>query len=110
MNYVNTLFKLFKISYIAVSGTLTYLKVDYFEVAQANINPLTVGAGTRVVQSNINLHITINSSSVLSIIPYLSGLKISSTGGDWGFSLTFSKNTDTNIFYNATCYGTSTVT
>jgi hypothetical protein len=33
MNYVSTFFRTFKISYIAVAGSLSYLKVDYFEVA-----------------------------------------------------------------------------
>lgn len=110
MNYVSTAFKTFKISYIAVSGTLSYLKVDYMELAEANINPLVAGAGTRAVQSFITLHITIDSTHTLSIIPYLSGLKITSGSGDRGFALTLGKKDNTSLYFNATCYGTTTVT
>lgn len=35
MNYVTTGFKTFKIGYIAISGSLTYLKVDYMNLGEA---------------------------------------------------------------------------
>ncbi len=100
MNYISTQFQTFKVAYISVASTLSYLKVDYVELTFAT--GIATGTGVRLVQSNFNLHITIDSTHKLSIIPYLSGLKIATTSGDYSFGLTFAKNTNTNVLYNAT--------
>lgn len=108
--YVSTAFRTFKVSYLAVAGNLNYLKVDYLEVGEASLGPLLNGAGTRSITNIKNLGITVNSASNLSIIPYVSGLKINSTSSARQFQITFAKNNNTSVFWTATCYGATTVT
>jgi hypothetical protein len=108
MNLISTQFQTFKVAYIAVASTLSYLKVDYVELYFSTTG-IAAGSGYRISQSNFNLHITIDSTHTLSIIPYLSGLKIGATSNDYAFGLTFAKNTNTNIFYNATVEGSTKV-
>lgn len=77
MLYGTIAFRTFRVSYLAVAGTLSYLKVDYLEVAEASLGPLLSGQGQRSITNIKNLGITVNANSNLSIIPYVSGLKIS---------------------------------
>jgi hypothetical protein len=102
--YVSTAFKAYKISYLAVIGTLSFLKVDYMNPAEAELGPILAGAGTRSATGFKSINIGINLNSNVSIIPYLSGLKISTTTNVRAFSLTFSKHNSSGIIWNATCY------
>lgn len=97
--YGTPAYKNFKVAYIAVAGSITYLKVDY--KAMTFSAGIAIGTGDRIVQSNIPLAITVDATHKLSIIPYISGLKMASTSGDFSFALTFAKDTNTNILYNA---------
>ena len=101
MNYIDTPFKNFRVTFLAVIGTLTYLKVDYISMNNFTTT-LNTGSGVRSDVGNFNLGITVNAANTLSIIPYLSGLKVYTTGTDYAFGLTFTKNTNNNLIYNAT--------
>ena len=108
--YVSTRFITFKVSYLAVSSTLSYLKVDYLEVGEAFLGPLLNGQGMRTITNLKTLGITVNSNNSMSIIPYVSGLKINSTSTAREFQITFAKNNDNSVYWTATCYGATTVT
>ena len=108
MNYLTTSFNTFKVGFISVSGSISYLKVDYRELTFST--GIAAGIGDRSTSGNFNLNIVINSTHDLSLIPYISGLKISTTSGDYKFGLIFTKNNDTNVLYNATVSGSTQVT
>ena len=112
MHYSSFPYKSFKVMYLAISSSVNYLKVNYKEFTSNEIlslNTVPTGSSTRIVQGNFNLYVTVDSSSSLVIIPFVTGLRIYSNAGDYQFSITFTKNNDTNIFFNATCYMTTTV-
>lgn len=96
MNYPNDIsLTTFKVSYIAVDTAVTYLKVNYLE--RTNLANVSINSGPRIFAGLHTLTFTANTSHIISVIPLLIGLNVSSTIGGYEMNWTSTLASSTTI-------------
>ena len=108
MNLITVAWNKFKVSYIATDPSLSYVMVNYIDksfTAQA----VAAGTGTRIYDSYFAISRSVDISHDISVIPYVTGLKTSTTSG-FSFQIETAKFNSSHIYYKIYVNGTATVT
>lgn len=104
MNYVSVSWASFKISYIAIDTSFSFLKVSYLSPTYTTQN-VASGSGSRTYTADYDTSITFDSTHDLSIIPFMTGIKAGSSSLQYSYGLTFSKLNNSHISYSLTAGG-----
>lgn len=84
MNLVSIAWNNFKVSYIATDSSLSYFMINYIDKS-FTAQPVVSGTGSRTYGSYFTLSSPIDDTHDISILPFLTGIKISTAGGGFSF-------------------------
>lgn len=100
--------KTFKVSYMAINPSMTYIKTDYF--SQSNPLNVSFASGERQLVGNQALANPVDSTHDISIIPLLVGLNISSADATYQMSWQTKLSNNTHISYTLKVKGWTKIT
>jgi hypothetical protein len=80
MNIVTITWNNFKVSYIATDSSLSYVMVNYIDKT-FTAQSVATGTGSRIYDNYFAISRSVDITHNISVIPYVTGLKISTTSG-----------------------------
>ncbi len=80
MNLVTIAWNNFKVSYIATDSSLSYVMVNYID-KNFTFQSVATGSGSRIYSNYFAISQSVDVAHNISVIPYITGLKINTTSG-----------------------------